>query len=65
MKFKELICEWFHGGGDIKRDVYGQINWQCRKCGRWAEPVSKQTEQHIIDIHVKEKIQQRRNVNEG
>jgi hypothetical protein len=33
-------CSWFHGGGDIKHDPSGKINWQCRKCGRWCDPVS-------------------------
>lgn len=61
MKFKEFLCDWFHGGGDITRDKHGQINWQCRKCGRWGEPVSKQTEQRIIDTHIKQKIQGKKN----
>ena len=42
------ICDWFHGGGDIKRDEYDRINWQCRKCGRWADPVSIEDEQATI-----------------
>ena len=32
-------CSWFHGGGQIKRDCYDRINWQCGKCGRWCDPV--------------------------
>jgi hypothetical protein len=32
-------CSWFHGGGQIKRDCYDRINWQCSKCGRWCDPV--------------------------
>ena len=32
-------CSFLHGGGYIKRDEQGQINWQCLKCGRWAQPV--------------------------
>ena len=32
-------CSWFHGGGQIKRDCYDRINWQCSKCGRWCAPV--------------------------
>ena len=36
---KEFLCSWFHGGGSVKRDESGRINWQCKKCGRWAEPV--------------------------
>lgn len=42
---KNLICSWFHGGGDIKRDELGRINWQCRKCGRWGDPVPLEVEQ--------------------
>lgn len=34
-----LWCEWTHGGGWIMRDPSGRVNWQCQKCGRWAEPV--------------------------
>ena len=34
-------CSWFHGGGEIKRDCYDRINWQCSKCGRWADPVEE------------------------
>lgn len=37
---KRFWCDWFHGGGDIKRDKRDRINWQCRKCGRWADPVT-------------------------
>ncbi len=37
--FKEMICTYFHGGGRIKRDAAGRVNWQCDKCGRWADPV--------------------------
>lgn len=42
---KKFICSWFHGGGDIKRDELGRINWQCRKCGRWADPIPQEVEQ--------------------
>jgi hypothetical protein len=38
-KIKELWCSWTHGGGTIKRDALGNINWQCNKCSRWCEPV--------------------------
>lgn len=41
---KKFICSWFHGGGDIKRDELGRINWQCRKCGRWADPTPLEVE---------------------
>ena len=36
---KEFWCSWTHGGGHIKRDSQDRINWQCQKCGRWADPV--------------------------
>ena len=48
-------CSWFHGGGEIKRDCYDRINWQCSKCGRWADPVDKQTERLSTDAAIKEK----------
>lgn len=32
----DLWCAWTHGGGQIKRDDQGRINWQCNKCGRWS-----------------------------
>lgn len=41
---KKFICSWFHGGGDIKRDELGRINWQCRKCGRWADLIPLEVE---------------------
>jgi hypothetical protein len=41
-------CSWFHGGGDIKRDRQDRINWQCRKCGRWATPVTLKEEAVVI-----------------
>ena len=37
---KQVLCSWTHGGGHIKRDSQGRINWQCQKCGRWADPVT-------------------------
>jgi hypothetical protein len=40
-----LWCEWTHGGGWIMRDPAGHVNWQCQKCGRWAEPVSERDEE--------------------
>lgn len=42
-------CSLFHGGGDIKRDSIGNINWQCRKCGRWSIPVPKHIEALLLD----------------
>jgi hypothetical protein len=29
-------CDWTHGGGVIRRDEQGRINWQCGRCGRWS-----------------------------
>ena len=49
----DWICDWFHEGGDIKRDCHDQINWQCRTCGRWGEPVDKQTEERIVDADIR------------
>lgn len=53
---KNKLCDWFHAGGDIKRDYVGRINWQCRTCLRWADPVEQQTERLIIDRSIKEAI---------
>ena len=53
------ICDWFHKGGDIKRDSYGRINWQCRTCKRWNDAVDKQTEKIITDAHIKAHIHTR------
>lgn len=40
-------CQLFHGG-DIKRDNWGRINWQCRDCGRWSDhPVSLEDEEQM------------------
>ena len=41
-------CSYIHGGGKIERDPYGHINWQCAKCGRWAEPVTHADEQKLL-----------------
>lgn len=35
---KALWCELTHSGGWIMRDPSGRVNWQCKKCGRWADP---------------------------
>ena len=45
----KIWCQLTHGGGDIKRDPSGLINWQCRQCGRWSDPVSREDEQRVID----------------
>ena len=44
---KQVLCSWTHGGGHIKRDLQGRINWQCQKCGRWADPVTLEQEQRM------------------
>jgi len=54
--FKQKWCDWFHGGGDIKRDANGCINWQCRTCGRWGNPVPKETERRVIDADLRERL---------
>lgn len=54
---KEFWCSWFHGGGDIKRDAFDCINWQCRKCGRWARPVSNEDEAAVIDDAIRARNQ--------
>jgi len=56
---KNKLCDWFHAGGDIKRDCYGRINWQCRTCSRWAQPVDLQTERLITDNAIRESILER------
>lgn len=53
------ICDWFHVGGDIKRDGNGCINWQCRTCDRWAEPVPFRDEQRQIDADIAAAIRAR------
>lgn len=48
-----LVCVWTHGGGQIKRDPRGLINWQCAKCGRWSRyPVSREDEQLVVDMNL-------------
>ena len=42
-------CSFWHGGGDIKRDEQGRINWQCRKCGRWSDPIEIADEDAVIN----------------
>lgn len=46
-----LWCEWTHGGGYILRDPSGRVNWQCSKCGRWAQPVSETDEANLLRQH--------------
>lgn len=45
-------CSFTHGGGHIERDPLGRVNWQCNKCGRWADPVPLVDEAALIDSHV-------------
>jgi hypothetical protein len=52
---KDKWCDWFHGGGRIKRDCHGRINWQCDGCGRWGEPVDLQTERRIVDADIRKR----------
>ena len=54
---KKKLCDWFHAGGDVKRDYSGRINWQCRTCHRWGEPVDPQTERLIVDADIRKAIQ--------
>jgi hypothetical protein len=51
-RIKEFWCSWTHGGGYIKRDSQDRINWQCQKCGRWADPVPLEQERKMIDRDV-------------
>lgn len=51
----DLWCAWTHGGGQIKRDEQGRINWQCNKCGRWSPyPVPLKDEHEVINRHLAE-----------
>ena len=61
MKLKTRWCNLFHGGGQIKRDDEGRINWQCSKCLRWSDPVDKETERLImvvIDAAIEAKLKE-------
>lgn len=49
---RRWLCDWTHGGGQVKRDAEGRINWQCSKCGMWAEPVSLEDEARMTSMHV-------------
>ena len=57
----EWWCSWFHGGGEIKRDCYDRINWQCVKCGRWSTPVDKQTERVMMERQLAEAMLREKN----
>ena len=56
---KDKLCNLFHAGGDIKRDRNGCINWQCRTCGRWADPVDERTEERIVEADIRKAIRAR------
>ena len=58
---KNFICSWFHGGGSIKRDPLGRINWQCKKCGRWADPVPLEQEKRMTDRAIEAKLKEKNN----
>lgn len=48
--FGEIWCGLAHGGGQIKRDEQGRINWQCNKCGRWSgHPVPLAEEARVYE----------------
>jgi hypothetical protein len=55
----KLWCSWFHGGGEIKRDRYDRINWQCCTCGRWSDPIDSQTERLLIDSDIEAKLKEK------
>lgn len=55
-----LLCDWTHGGGDIKRNAHGQINWQRRKCGRWSDsPVPLEQERRQADAAIEAKLKEK------
>lgn len=58
--FADRWCSWTHGGGRIKRDDRGRINWQCDRCGRWADPVPSDQERRVVDADLDAKIAERR-----
>lgn len=50
-------CSYTHGGGTIERDPCGRINWQCIKCGRWADPVPLCEEAKTTDAAIQKRVQ--------
>ena len=56
---KNFICSWFHGGGQIKRDELDRVNWQCNKCGRWADPVPHDVENRLVAKDIVVEIRKR------
>lgn len=51
-------CNLTHGGGHIERDPSGRVNWQCNKCGRWAQPVPEQEELSVVDMEIARAMQE-------
>ena len=56
---KGFLCSWTHGGGHIKRDSQRRINWQCKKCGRWSDPVPFEQEKRMIDCAIEAKYKEK------
>lgn len=50
---KSFWCQLTHGGGRVKRDDQGRINWQCSKCGRWGDhPVEPEIERYVVQREI-------------
>ena len=47
-RIKYEWCRMFHVSGYIIQDPTGQLNWQCAKCGRWANPIPSGDEYAVI-----------------
>ena len=56
---REIWCGLAHGGGNVKRDAEGRINWQCSTCGRWSTPVPLDVERNVIDRDIAERRKQK------
>ena len=58
MTIKATLKRWWcgltHGGGVITRDPVGRINWQCSKCGEWADPIPLSKESAMIDEDIRQ-----------
>ena len=61
---KEVFCDWFHGGGYVLRDQLGRVNWQCARCGRWANPVPEEGENEMIDAAIRGELDHRKAIAE-
>ncbi len=56
VRIKSAVCELTHGGGMVKRDPLGRINWQCSTCGRWSgHPVNHDVERYVVDREIAER----------